>query len=320
MNNQNSYFSKNSIIHNDVKYEHPIRTYGNVTIKSKSILGAFSFINTGTTLFPGTKIGRYCSIGKNCEIGAFDHPIDWLSSSPIQYNIAGHFPDYVNIFEQQKFERPNSTIIGNDVWIGSLVIIKRGLKIGDGAIIAGGAVVIGDVPPYAIVGGVPARILKYRFEQDIIKQLLELKWWDRPLKELKNVPWKNIQEAINYLQQKNNSTIKQNDKNEILNELKSAIASKEGEKSFNNLKMEKNDEFYTRLSYRLLEYSIESKDVVLILEQIINPYSNFDWNDIYDIEVFNNKVGILLKMIDESNGNIAILNFKIINRLFNTKQ
>ncbi|MDD3591224.1 MAG: hypothetical protein PHO65_01090 [Sulfurovum sp.] len=133
-----SYISKKARIDDSISYEHPIRIYGNAVVKAKSSIGSFTFINTGTTLFRGTKVGRYCSIGKSCELGAFDHPIDWLSSSPFQYNMKMHFPDFAENFSQINFNRPRETIIGNDVWIGSLSIIKRGVTIGDGAIIAGG--------------------------------------------------------------------------------------------------------------------------------------------------------------------------------------
>lgn len=76
-------------------------------------------------------------------------------------------------------------IIGNDVWIGSHALILGGVKIGDGAVIGAGAVVTKDVPPYAVVGGVPARIIKYRFSQEIIDKLLEIKWWNLPENILK---------------------------------------------------------------------------------------------------------------------------------------
>ncbi len=198
-----NYLSKNAVVDEDVLLESPVRLYGSAKIRSKSSLGAFSFINTGTTMFRGTKIGRFCSVGKNCEIGAFDHPIDWLSSSPFQYNMKMHFPAYITGFPQVSIKRPGSTHIGNDVWIGSMVIIKRGVTIGDGAIVAGGAVVVKDVPPYAIVGGVPAKILKYRFDEETVQKLLDLKWWDLPYEKLSGIAFDNIGKAINQLEELN---------------------------------------------------------------------------------------------------------------------
>ena len=89
------------------------------------------------------------------------------------------------IVEKNLFDEFPSTDIGNDVWIGNNVIIKYGVKIGDGAILGAGAVVTKDVEPYSIVGGVPAKVIKYRFSPDEIKFLLAFKWWDKDLNWLK---------------------------------------------------------------------------------------------------------------------------------------
>lgn len=188
--------SKQATLAKDVEYEIPITLYGTARVKKNSRIGAYSFINSNTTIYPGTHIGRYCSIGKNCEVAAFDHPIDWLSTSPFQYNMKLHFPQHQGECHQIKPKRPKTTIIGNDVWIGAMSIIKRGVSIGDGAIVAGGGVVLDDVPPYAIVGGVPAKILKYRFNEQTIAKLLVLKWWELTPIELKNIQFNNIEKAL----------------------------------------------------------------------------------------------------------------------------
>ncbi len=203
MENKNrgiNYISKDAKVGKKTVLNAPVRLVGNANVKHSCNVGSYTFINSGTTLFPATKMGKFCSIGKNCELGAFDHPTTWLSSSPIQYNLKLHFPDYIEDFEQKKIVRPKETIFGNDVWIGSLAVVKRGLTIGDGAIIAGGSVVVKDVPPYAIVGGVPAKVLKYRFDEKTIERLMRLQWWDMPIEDLKNISFDDINKALDELE------------------------------------------------------------------------------------------------------------------------
>jgi len=191
-----NYISSKAVIKEKVTLEAPVKLYGTARINKNTKIGSFSYVESRTTIFPGTTIGRYCSIGKGCQVGVIAHPVDWLSTSPFQYNFAYHFPDYAKDFKERVFQRPMETTIGNDVWVGSMAIIKRGVTISDGAIIAAGAVVTKDVPPYAIVGGVPAKVIRYRFSQAVIDELLDIQWWNLPYKLLSGIEFDNIDKAI----------------------------------------------------------------------------------------------------------------------------
>lgn len=126
--------------------------------------------------FVNTDVGAFCSISDHVFVGNAEHPIHWVSTSPVFQKVR-HSGPTKRFFEHNLPELPRTTI-GNDVWIGHGVSIKAGVRIGDGAVVGSGAVVVKDIPDYAIVGGVPAKIIKYRFDEDVILQLLESKWWN----------------------------------------------------------------------------------------------------------------------------------------------
>lgn len=129
-------------------------------------------------------IGRFCSIGANVVIGLGRHPTDYASTYPGFYSKNDHS---VNYFYDNKFEEHEPTIIGNDVWVGYNVTVSGGVKIGDGSIIGSCAVVTKDVPPYSIVGGVPARIIRYRYDMEVIEKMRRLKWWSWDEKYIKEM-------------------------------------------------------------------------------------------------------------------------------------
>jgi Acetyltransferase (isoleucine patch superfamily) len=153
-----------------------VRVYRNVRI------GDYTFVNEDTRIDENTAIiGKFCSISHGVKIGLGPHPTTFLSTSPALYDKRRGIVDE-NHYDE--FADRGYTEIGNDVLIAANAIILAGVKVGDGAIVAAGSVVTHDVPPYAMVGGVPARILKYRFDEKTIERLLKSKWWDIDVKKL----------------------------------------------------------------------------------------------------------------------------------------
>lgn len=151
----------------------------------QSFMGRASFISPGSKL-EYCRIGRYCSIGADVHVVRGQHPSrDWVSTSPCFYSLLNQ--SGFSYAEQQLFEefrwldegKKYCVEIGNDVWIGSHALIMEGVRIGNGAIIAAGAVVVKDVPDYAIVGGNPAKLIRYRFGEEEVAYLKELRWWDK---------------------------------------------------------------------------------------------------------------------------------------------
>ncbi|WP_282054685.1 CatB-related O-acetyltransferase [Maribacter luteus] len=154
---------------------------GDCTI-NHSHVGSYSYINFGT-LIQNSTIGNYCSIAHGVKMGLGSHPLHLFSTSPIFYKKQNALGVQV-LNEDVEFQEYAPITIGNDVWIGANAIIMDGVKIGNGAVVAAGAVVSKDVPAYAIVGGVPAKLIKYRFDE-VSRNILETsKWWQSPPEEV----------------------------------------------------------------------------------------------------------------------------------------
>lgn len=163
-----------------------------------SIVDPTAKLESGT-FFVGSKIGRHSFCGYDCEIyfstigsftsiangvvlGGARHPMEWVSMSPVFYK--GR--DSVKAkFSEHPLPQSKGIVIGNDVWIGHSALVLAGVTIGHGAVVGAGSVVTKDVPPYAVVAGNPARLIRYRFAQETVNSLLASEWWDYGDEELK---------------------------------------------------------------------------------------------------------------------------------------
>jgi len=202
-----SVINKNVVIGNDSritesKLENCVEIARRNNIKYSSI-GAYSYTGENTVILMST-IGKYCSISWNVTIGGANHNMNHLALS----DVGRIFPDEKITNERLK---EKELFIGNDVWIAAGVNVLRGVKIGDGAVCGAGAVITKDVPPYAIVVGVPAKIIGYRFSQDIINRLCELKWWDLPYDTLNSCKFcfkdEFTIEKLEYLEREKNKSL-----------------------------------------------------------------------------------------------------------------
>lgn len=165
------------------KFEGANKIYPNTIFSGK--MGYGSYIASNCEI--SANIGRFTSIAPYVRTNNGMHPYTYpyVATSPMFFSLRKQ--NGFTFADKQIFvETKSSSMIGNDCWIGENVFICGGVSIGDGAIVLAGAVVSKDVPPYAIVGGVPAKILKYRYDEDDIKFLLDLKWWNSDILWLKN--------------------------------------------------------------------------------------------------------------------------------------
>ncbi|MEP0356629.1 CatB-related O-acetyltransferase [Paraglaciecola sp.] len=159
-------------------------------------IGAFSYLVPGSNL-EASSIGRFCSIGTGVRIMGQSHPTDRVTSSTWTYgnNIKNIILEDFGCTPIQNYKVPNESgiCIGNDVWIADNVTFKRNLKVGHGAIVAANSLVTKDVPPYAIVAGNPAKIVKYRFDEESITDLMSCNWWDKSPKFLSQYDLSNVE-------------------------------------------------------------------------------------------------------------------------------
>ena len=147
-----------------------------------STLGEYSYISQ-YSIVNKSEIGKFCSIAHGCYIGLWEHNTQVTTHSFYLYEHSGNF-----VKGYKNYNKDNIvTTLGSDVWVGANAVILKGINVGDGAIIGASAVVTKDVPPYAIVVGNPAKIIKYRYNRDDIIWLLKIKWWDFSREKIKEI-------------------------------------------------------------------------------------------------------------------------------------
>lgn len=181
----------------------PVYLNRNTQVGPDCVVGKYFGMNESCFAARAT-VGAYCSIGARTSINPFNHPVDWLSIHEFQYHPNSF--DWVDEYSRiRRLERTpdmyEQVSIGNDVWMGHNVNVMPGVSVGDGAVIAAGAVVTKTVAPYAIVAGVPARVIRLRFPEKTVERLLRVKWWDLELGELSGLPFRDVERCLGMIEE-----------------------------------------------------------------------------------------------------------------------
>lgn len=145
-----------------------------------SKIGRYTYVAANSSVIYAT-VGSFCSIAAGVSIGGGAHDLNAVSTSPV---FSGGRNILKKNFSNAEFDPYKTTVIGNDVWIGNRAMILQGVTVGDGAVVGAGAVVTKDVSPYSVVAGNPAREIRKRFDEQTIKQLCALEWWNMSDSEL----------------------------------------------------------------------------------------------------------------------------------------
>jgi acetyltransferase-like isoleucine patch superfamily enzyme len=199
--------AKSARIKATTEVEDPVQIGQNCRVLADYI-GRYTFINDGTCIFDSVTIGRFSTFARNCQIGGAEHPIhhlttsffriskDWFPNDPL---VRAAKP--LRSTPRKSRSRSNRIEIGSDVWIGAAVLVLKGVTIGHGAVLGAGSVVTKDVPPYAVVVGNPAKIIRYRFSDEIVERLLRTAWWDLDPAIIAELPLDDVERSLGLIEQ-----------------------------------------------------------------------------------------------------------------------
>jgi acetyltransferase-like isoleucine patch superfamily enzyme len=164
-----------------VSFEGTNKVYKFARLRDVS-LGFFSYVSRGTQVY-NAEVGKFTCIGPETIIGPGEHPVrGYISSHPAFYSTLAQAG--TTFSDQDYVEEIPRTLIGHNVWIGARVIIRAGVTVGDGAVIAAGSIVVKDVAPYTVVGGAPARVIRDRFDEPVKMLVMASEWWNWPTEKL----------------------------------------------------------------------------------------------------------------------------------------
>ncbi|CAN1484891.1 WbbJ Acetyltransferase (isoleucine patch superfamily) [Candidatus Nanopelagicaceae bacterium] len=183
----------------------PLAEIRNSFLSGHNVVGMYSTINRSTfgsfsnigvsSYISDSIVDRFTLIGSRVSIGGFNHPLSYLSIGAFQWGQSleewGYSEDFSKNFESGLRPTKIQTEIGSDCWIGDNSVVLAGTKLGHGCVVGAGSVVTKDVPPYAIVVGNPARVIRFRFSEDLILRLLETRWWESDIEELVGLDFAN---------------------------------------------------------------------------------------------------------------------------------
>ncbi|MGQ0700761.1 MAG: CatB-related O-acetyltransferase [Panacagrimonas sp.] len=202
------------LIFGSLEYEGPVYVFGH-RLKDCSI-GAFVFFNAaGTISAYRCRLGRFAQVGENCIVGPPEHPQDWFSNHPITFTRPKYTPNFYRLPDFARWAPdeqdgpsyvdtvPSETIIGHDTYTSVGSFVKRGVTIGDGALVGAHSVVTRDIPPYAVAVGAPARVVRMRYPEKIVERFLRLQWWKYDLAPFKNqVDFSKVEATLDFFEQK----------------------------------------------------------------------------------------------------------------------